>query len=161
MQMLREFPDLAREFDKYIAVSGNYDSAKWRAKFGGSRLFDYYLVSDYIDGYALSNPLLIADMTRDPDSYKEAVRDLAFLWTKEKGMVLGDRRADQYIIGHDKRAYGIDYQFMGDVGRWEKTKDSIKDELVKIPELLALFEREIKAPTNIIGKIIKNIIRGV
>jgi hypothetical protein len=128
---------------------------KWRAKFGGSRLFDYYLVSDYIDGYAFSSPLLHADMARDPDSYKGAVIDLARLWCAEKDGVLGDRRADQYIIGHDKRAYGIDYQFRGDVKRWDKTKDSIKEELAGIPELLALFEREIAAPTSVLGKIIK------
>jgi hypothetical protein len=84
--------------------------------------------------------LLLADMKRDPDSYMGAVHDLAQLWKAERDMVLGDRRADQYIIGHDKRAYGFDYQFMGDVQRWEKNKDAIAEALATVPELKAAFE---------------------
>jgi len=136
-------PEVAIEFRKYCEMSPEYDSEKWRVKFGGSRKFAYYLVSDYIDGYTLNNPLLIADMKRDPQSYAAAVQDLANLWKVERDRVLGDRRADQYIIGHDKRAYGIDYQFMGDDSRWERTKDAIPEALTAIPELKAMFETAI------------------
>ncbi len=161
VESLRNRPDVLAEFNKYIAMDGNYDSAKWRAKFGGSRLFDYYLVSNYVDGYALSNPLLLADMARDPASYKQAIKDLASLWRAERDGVLGDRRADQYIIGHDKRAYGIDYQFKGDTARWDKTKNAIQEELVNIPELLTLFKREIETPSITLGGIIKRALARV
>lgn len=143
-QMLMSMPDVYAEFEKYVAMTPEYDSEKWRTKYGGSRQFAYYLVSNYIDGFAFSNPLQIADMKRDPDSYKDAVIDLANLWKTEKAMLLGDRRQDQYIITHDKRAYGIDYQFIGDKGRWEKNKTVIQDTLAAIPELEDLFKREIK-----------------
>lgn len=145
VNMLRATPDVLMEFEKYCAMSPEYDSEKWKAKYGGSRKFAYYLVSDYVDGYALHNPLLIADMKRDSDSYIGAIRDLANLWKAERDMVLGDRRADQYIISNDKRAYGIDYQFRDDKGRWERTKDAIPEVLEVIPELKKEFETEIKA----------------
>jgi hypothetical protein len=138
--MLRMTPDVFMEFERYCMMTPEYDSEKYRAKYGGSRKFSYYLVSEYIDGNSLSNPLLLADMKRDPDSYMGAVHDLAQLWKAERDMVLGDRRADQYIIGHDKRAYGFDYQFMGDVQRWEKNKDAIAEALATVPELKAAFE---------------------
>jgi hypothetical protein len=141
--MLMGNPDILIEFDNYCNMTPEYDSERWRTKFGGSRKFSYYLVTDYIEGYSLNNPLLIADMKRDPESYAMAVRDLANLWKAEKQLVLGDRRADQYIITHDKRAYGIDYQFKGDKDRWEKTKDAITDTLSVIPELESIFQNEI------------------
>ena len=143
VNMLRGKPDVFFEFEKYVNMTPEYDSEKWRSKLGGSRKFAYYLVSDYIDGYALNNPLLIADMKRDTESYEQAARDLARLCKTEKDMVLGDRRPDQYIIGNDKRAYGLDYQFEGDFDRWNNTKDSIKDVLVMIPELLDVFKNEL------------------
>lgn len=157
MDMLRNVPEIYQEFQNYTNMTEAYDSEKWRAKFGGSRKFNYYLVSDYVDGYALSNPLLLADMKRDPNSYTMAVRDLARLWRVERDMVLGDRRADQYIIGPDKRAYGLDYQFQGDVGRWEKTRDSIREVLAEIPQLLDLFEKEVNAEDGVVKSIIKRL----
>lgn len=141
--MLRSNPEVYNEFLNYCNMTPEYDSEKWRSKFGSGRKFNYYLVSDYIDGYALSNPLLKNDMKRDPDVYIQAVRDLAALWLMERDMVLGDRRADQYIIGHDKRAYGIDYQFKGDQDRYERTKDSISEALADVPELKAVFDESI------------------
>ena len=154
-QMLMTTPDVYAEFEKYIAMTPEYDSEKWRSKYGGSRQFSYYLVSQYIDGFVFSNPLQIADMKRDPDSYKDAVVDLANLWKVEKDMLLGDRRQDQYIITHDKRAYGIDYQFKGDKGRWEKNKTVIQDTLAAIPELEELFKKEIKKEKLTLKGIIK------
>jgi hypothetical protein len=141
-RMLAETPELLIEFEKYCSMSPEYDSEKWKVKYGGSRKFSYYLVSEYIDGYSLNNPLMLADMKRDPESYKLAINDLANLWKVEKEMVLGDRRADQYIIGRDKRAYGIDYQFQGDQKRWDKTQDAICEALEIIPELHDLFEAQ-------------------
>lgn len=155
--MLRSNPDVYNEFLNYTNMTEHYDSEKWRSKFGGSRKFNYYLVSDYVDGYALSNPLLKADMKRDPDAYAAAVRDLAALWRAERDMVLGDRRADQYIIGHDKRAYGIDYQFRGDKDRYERTADAIAEALADIPELRAIFDEASlqKSRYSIVKRIIK------
>lgn len=141
--MLRSVPEIYDQFQRYVAMEAEYDSEKWKAKHGGSRKFNFYLVSDYIDGFSLGDPLLIADMKRDPSSYENAVRDLAKLWKVEKEMVLGDRRVDQYIIGHDKRAYGFDYQFAGDVDRWEGSKDAIKDKLRAVPQLLKVFNEEV------------------
>ena len=131
--------EILGEFQKYQDMTPEYDSEKWRNKFGGSRKYAYYHVSSFIDGYALNNPILIQDMRRDPDSYKEAVMDLVKLWNVEKKQVLGDRRADQYIITPDKRAYGFDYQFKGDKKRWEDTNESIANVLIQIPELHDLF----------------------
>ena len=127
------------EFQKYQDMTPEYDSEKWRSKFGGSRKYAYYHVSSFIDGYALNNPILIQDMRRDPDSYKEAIMDLAKLWNAEKEKVLGDRRADQYIITPDKRAYGFDYQFRNDKKRWEGTNESIANVLIQVPELHDIF----------------------
>ena len=141
--MLRSDPYLYNEFEKYCNMTPEYDSEKWRAKYGGSRKFAFYLVSDYVDGFPLDNPLLLADMKRDPGSYAKAMKDLARLWQTERDMVLGDRRANQYIISPDKRAWGIDYQFRGDVERWERNKDSITETLAPCPELQALFQSEV------------------
>lgn len=149
--------DVAVQFHEYCMMMSSYDSEKWKAKYGGSRKFPYYLVSQYIDGFQMSNPLLIADMKRDPDSYVQAAKDLANLWKAERDMVLGDRRIDQYVIGHDKRAYGFDYQFMGDYDRWEKTKDALPKALEAIPELKAVFDAEIVKE----GLSLKSIIRSV
>lgn len=161
MDGLRSLPEVLMEFERYCNMTPEYDSEKWRAKHGGSRKFSYYLVSDYIEGYALSNRLLIADMERDPNSYKLAVRDLARLWKAERDLVLGDRRADQYIISPNKRAWGIDYQFQGDVPRWEKTQNAIRDQLAAIPQLLAVFEEEIAEKEGIVKRIIKRYIPGL
>ena len=141
---LRSTPEILEQFERYCAMTPEYDSEKWRAKHGGSRKFAFYECTDYVDGYNLSNPLLLADMKRDPDSYKQAIRDLRALWETEKQLVLGDRRADQYIVTNAKRAYGIDYQFMGDKDRWARTKDAIPEHLEGIPELLAEFKKPIK-----------------
>lgn len=137
--MLRERPDILIEFDNYCEMTPEYDSEKWRSKYGGSRKFSYYLVSEYIDGYCLNNPLLLADMKRDPASYYGVIEDLVGLWKAERDMVLGDRRADQYIISHNKRAYGFDYQFSNDAKRWERSKDSIAEALLAVPELHKMF----------------------
>ena len=141
---LRLLPEVVAEFENYCYMMPEYDSERWRARFGGSRKFSYYLCSEYTDGYHLNNPLLIADMKRDPNSYRAAVIDLANLWKAEKELVLGDRRADQYLITKDKRGFGIDYQFKGDKERWEKTKDSIEEALAPIPQLQKLFRERIK-----------------
>lgn len=140
MDYLATAPDVRMEFENYINMTPGYDSEKWRAKFGGSRKFPYYLVSDYVEGFPLNSPFLMADMKRDPEAYRVAIEDLAALWRAEKNLILGDRRADQYIIDRNKRAFGIDYQFRGDAGRWEKTRNAIRDELNQVPELLKLFE---------------------
>ncbi len=156
--MLRANPDVYNEFLNYTNMTEAYDSEKWRSKFGGSRKFNYYLVSDYIDGYALNNPLLKADMRRDPDAYRRAAIDLAALHRAERDMVLGDRRADQYIIGHDKRAYGIDYQFRGDKERYERTKDAIQESLADVPELESLFDEESKKESEgVVKRIAKSL----
>lgn len=136
-------PEVLMEFDKYCNMSTEYDSEKWRAKFGGSRKYPYYLISDYIDGFSLNTQQIRDDMKRDPTSYTQAVIDLAKLWLIEKEMVLGDRRADQYIITKDKRAWGIDYQFKGDFKRWEDTSTSIQKFLIQIPQLYHLFLKTI------------------
>lgn len=146
VDMLRMNPEVLFQFENYCMMTPEFDSEKWKAKFGGSRKFAYYLLTDYIDGYNLKNPLLIADMKRDPQAYAAAVQDLASLWKVERDMLLGDRRADQYIIGADKRAYGIDYQFKGDLERWERNKDVLFEVLAPIPELKSLFENEVNNP---------------
>jgi hypothetical protein len=156
-QMLSANPDVSMEFNEYINMTPAYDSEKWKSKYGGSRKFPYYLVSDYIDGLPLSNPLLIADMKRDPGSYQKAVEDLAKLWKAEKQLVLGDRRVDQYLIGHDKRGYGFDYQFMGDQSRWEKTSTALPEALAQIPELKAIFDSETKS----VGAKVKSAIKAI
>lgn len=159
INMLRKNPEVLAEFEKYCIIDPAYDSEKWRMRHGGSRKFSYYLITDYIEGYALNNPLLIADMKRDPDSYKRAVEDLANLWDVEEELVLGDRRADQYIVTLDKRAYGIDYQFKGDKDRWQKSRDAIFEALEPIPELGKEFQALVgkrKSKTKSIGDIIKN-----
>ena len=120
-------------------MTPEYDSEKWRGKFGGSRKFPYYLHSEYVDGFPLNSNQIRDDMKRDPTAYTQAVIDLAKLWMVEKEMVLGDRRADQYLITKDKRAYGIDYQFKGDKKRWEDTSTVIAKFLIQIPQLYNLF----------------------
>ena len=156
---LRSVPELHMNFDRYVNMTAEYDSEKWKAKFGSSRKYAYYLVSDYVDGYSLANPLLIADMKRDPNSYTQAVKDLAALWRAERDLVLGDRRADQYLIGADKRAYGIDYQFEGDVERWEKSQGAVADALKDIPQLHELFQREILVVPE--DGVVKSVLKAV
>jgi len=131
--------ELLSAFTEYQDMTPRFDSEKWRAKFGGSRKFPYYQVSEFIDGRNLKDSILLEDMKRSPDSYKQAIRDLAQLWLAEKKLVLGDRRSDQYIITSNKRAFGIDYQFEGDKKRWEDTKESIVLALNACPKLKEYF----------------------
>lgn len=153
--------DVSIEFHSYVMMMAAYDSEKWKAKFGGSRKFPYYLVSTYIDGFALSNPLLIADMKRDPESYRQSVIDLANLWKAERDLILGDRRADQYIIAPNKRGYGFDYQFAGDVSRWEKTQSALPDALAQIPELKAIFDAEVQSTAFTATGVMKAILNKI
>lgn len=143
--------EVLSEFQKYIVMSPAYDSEKWKAAIGGSRKFPYYLFQEYVDGFSLTNPLLIKDMKRDPDSYIQAVKDLAEIWLIEKDMLIGDRRADQYIINKQKRGWGFDYQFANDKERYERTKDCLPDALKQIPELYEVFKKE----TGVAKKMIK------
>jgi len=142
------------QFDHYQNMTTEYDSEKWKSNFGGSRKYAYYQVSEYKDGFALNNPMLIKDMKRDPSSYIQAITDLADLWNIEKEKVLGDRRADQYIITPDKRAFGFDYQFQGDKKRWESTNESIQNVLIQIPELHKIFIEKLNT-----GEVKKSFIR--
>lgn len=135
-------PEVAAQFEQYVHLGVGYDSEKWKAKIGSSRKFMYYLLQPYLDGYKLTNPLLLKDMQRDPESYKRAVRDLAALWLVERDMVLGDRRIDQYLITRDKRGWGFDYQFADDQERWENTAQALPDFLKQVPELYELFKSE-------------------
>lgn len=135
-------PEVLAQFNEYLNLGIGYDSEKWKGKIGGSRKFPYYLVQNYLDGFKLTNPLLLKDMQRDPASYHQAVKDLAELWLVERNMVLGDRRIDQYIITKDKRAWGFDYQFEGDKGRYVDNEDVLENFLKQIPELYAFFKAE-------------------
>lgn len=134
--------EVVPQFEQYLTLGPAYDSEKWKGKLGGSRKFSYYLVQPFLDGFKLANPLLLADMKRDPDSYMQAVRDLAALWNVEKDMKLGDRRLDQYLITRDKRGWGFDYQFENDEKRWEETSDSLVKFLKQTPELYDVFKVE-------------------
>lgn len=141
--------EIRDEFIDYQNFSPAYSSKKWEAKYGTSRKFPYYIVSKFIDGRNLKDPLLIDDMKRVPKDYYEAIDDLVKLWLAEKKYILGDRRADQYIITSDKRAWGFDYQFVGNESRWKGTKDSISNALNSIPELRNRFMKATGQPTGI------------
>ena len=132
-------PEVRRQFKAYQNMEPQFDSEKWRQKFGGSRRFDYYMVSKFIEGKNLLDGLLIQDMKRVPNDYAQAVKDLAQLWLAEKKYLLGDRRADQVIITPDKRAWGIDFQFVNNESRWKSTKDAYAIALKQVPELYRLF----------------------
>lgn len=140
--------DVQLEFDKYINMTPEYDSEKWRSRQGGSRKFPYYMTSPFVDGFALNSREMREDMKRDPASYVQAVTDLAALWNAEKEMMLGDRRADQYIITPDKRAFGFDYQFEGDQKRWEDSSTAISKVLIGIPSLYNLFMEKTKSNSD-------------
>ncbi len=131
---------LKQEFEKYRRVESEYYSKKWDAKWGKTREFPFYIVSEFKKGYGLTDAKLIEDMKRDPASYRQAIYDLADLWKEEKERDLGDRRANQYIITPNKRAYGLDYQFEGGASHaWEHFKDEIPDALEGVSELKKLF----------------------
>ena len=141
--------EIRDEFVDYQNFDMGYASKKWEAKYGTSRKFPYYIVSKYIEGRNLKDPLLIDDMKRVPADYYKAVDDLAKLWLAEKKYVMGDRRADQYIITTGKRTWGFDYQFVGNEPRWKGTKDAIANALNPIPELKARFMKATGQPTGI------------
>jgi hypothetical protein len=129
-----------KEFDKYVQMSPDYYSKKWDVKWGKTRDFPYYIVSEYKRGHNLTDEKMVEDMKRDPPSYRRAIYDLANLWLEEKDRQLGDRRANQYLITPDKRAWGFDYQFEGGASHtWDHYKDEIPSVLDGIPELKSLF----------------------
>jgi hypothetical protein len=130
---------LRNEFKRYQNMASEYYSKKWETKFGNSRKYDKYTVMPYIEGKGLTETLLLDDMKRVPGEYEKAITDLANLWKYEKEKGMGDRRANQYIITPDKRAYGFDYQFIGNSKAWEKYKFSIPHILDSIPRLRDLF----------------------
>jgi hypothetical protein len=134
-----------KEFENYQNMAPAYDSKKWSGKFGHSRKYPYYLVSEYVDGMNLKDAILVDDMKRAPQKYFSAIDDLIKLWLVEKKYQMGDRRADQYIIANkDKRAWGFDYQFLDTPKRWEASKNSIPDVLRPIPQLYDRFMEGIK-----------------
>jgi hypothetical protein len=130
---------IRKELENWQNMTPNYDSKKWEKKYGRSRKYPYYIVSRFIEGRDLRDQLLLEDMKRVPEDYKEAIRDLANLWLAEKKYVLGDRRADQVLITAQKRAWGLDYQFAGNEGRWKGTKDAYTNALKPITPLYNLF----------------------
>ena len=134
-----ETDEIKAEFFKYQNLLNPYDSKKWRQRNGGSRRFETYLVSKFVDGRNLKDNLLLEDMRRVPKEYTKAIEDLAKIWKAEKKFTLGDRRADQVIITKDKRAMTFDYQFVGNENRWKSTKDSYANALISIPYLHDLF----------------------
>lgn len=161
--ILMSDPILMLEFEDYINMTPQYDSEKWRSRFGGSRKFPSYTVCEYIEGIALSNKTIVDDMKRDPVAYTQCAIDLANLWKAEKNMVLGDRRADQYIITPEKRAFGFDYQFKGDKKRWEDSSTAIAKVLIQIPALYNIFMENIKSDIRTkksIKEVLKRILKG-
>lgn len=155
LEGLQAMPEVSLEFSNYINMTSAYDSEKWRARQGGSRLFPYYLVSDYIDGFTLNNKLLLEDMERSPETYRQAIQDLADLWKAEKELKLGDRRANQYIITPQKRAFGFDYQFKGNEKRYEDHANAIADTLKDYPDVAKMFAEAIKEKDGVVKRIIK------
>jgi len=139
--------ELKTEFNKYQIMSSEYDSKKWSTKYGRSRKYPYYIVSKYVEGRNLKDQLLIEDMKRVPGDYEGAIKDLVDLWKMEKTYVLGDRRADQYLITPDKRAWGFDYQFVGNKVRYDGTKNAISKALEQVPDLQKLFIAGISGET--------------
>lgn len=131
---------LRAEFEKYRRMDSEYYSKKWDTKWGKTREYPFYLVSEFKQGYSLTDKKLVEDMKRDPASYRQSIYDLADLWQEEKARQLGDRRANQYLITPDKRGYGLDYQFKGGASHtWEHYKDEIPNALNDVPELKGLF----------------------
>lgn len=130
-------PLVAAEFQKYITLAPEYYSKKWEKNFGKSRDFQFYLVQDYINGVPLCDETLLSTMARNPEQYRIAVKDLARLWQWEKDKMLGDRRANQYLMTQDGRAYGVDYQFEGDKYFYDKTKTAVYELLYSTLPLLA------------------------
>jgi phage portal protein BeeE len=142
--------ELKNEFEKYRTLSAEYYSKKWDSKWGKTRAYDFYIVSPFVKGFSLTDKRLTDDMKRDPESYSEAINDLANLWKAEKEMKLGDRRANQYLITPDKRAYGLDYQFEGGESHtWGQYADEIPNVLKGIPELQKLFLKKIGGKGNL------------
>jgi SPP1 gp7 family putative phage head morphogenesis protein len=131
-----------QEFENYQLMTPEYDSKKWESKFGHSRVYDKYSVMKYIEGRILNDAIQLDDMKRVPDEYQKAILDLVALWKYEKEKGMGDRRANQYIITPDKRAYGFDYQFDGNEKAWAKYEFSIPKALAGIPKLYDAFMRE-------------------
>jgi len=135
--------DIKTQFKRYQQMEPEYDSMKWTAKFGHSRKFPTYLVSKYVSGRNLKDAFLLEDMRRVPASYYPAIDMLARLWLMEQKYVMGDRRADQYLITPDKQVWAFDYQFFGNEARWKGTANSIPTALATIPELQKRFLEKI------------------
>jgi phage portal protein BeeE len=131
---------LKNEFEKYRQMAPEYYSKKWEMKWGKSREFPYYIVTPFKAGYVLNDKRVLDEMKRNPTSYRQVIHDLANIYNVEREMNLGDRRANQYIVTKDKRAFGFDYQFINDEKHdWEEYKDAIFNTLKDIPELQTLF----------------------
>ncbi|MHB8483585.1 MAG: phage portal protein [Nitrospiria bacterium] len=151
-------PELKRAFVAYQNMEPEFDSKKWTATYGHSRKFSYYTVSKFIDGRNLKDKLLIEDMKRVPNDYMKAVEDLAALWLAEKKYIMGDRRADQYIVTPGKRAVGFDYQFVGNKSRWDGTKNALLNALSQIPVLQKKF-KELTGQDKTLTKSLKKFLR--
>ena len=149
-------PELRQQFKKYQNLAPEYYSKKWESKYGHSRKYEKYTVMAYIEGRILTDQLLLDDMKRVPGEYEQAIRDLVSLWKFEKANGMGDRRANQYIITPDKRAYGFDYQFVGSPRAWEKYEFSIAKTLEEIPRLKHLFMHETGLETEAIKPVKKS-----
>jgi len=134
------------EFTKWLRVESPYFSQTWIDRWGKTRKSEKYIVTGFLTGRSFCDDSLCRDMKMNPDAYNPAINDLARMWLAERKLLLGDRKPGHYIISNDGHAYGVDYQFYGNVQDWKKTCGSLIKTLENIhPRLKKMFEQAVQA----------------
>lgn len=140
------------EITKWVNVQAPFDSAEWRQRWGNTRKSNYYIVTGYISGADLGNHELQKQMAVSPESYGNAVRDLANVWVAERLFFLGDRKPGHYIITNQGNGFGVDYQFYKDKNSYLKTRHFLPRSLMLInPKLKEMFDGEVERAVKELG----------
>lgn len=142
------YPDIT----KWLNVQAPYDSAEWRQRWGSTRKTNSFIVTGFISGADLGNSDLQKQMAVSPESYKNAIKDLAHVWVAERLFLLGDRKPGHYIITKHGNGFGVDYQFYKDKHSYLKTRQYLPRTLQLINEDLGkLFAYEVLKAVEELG----------
>jgi HK97 family phage portal protein len=114
-------PELYPQWISWLKLEPPFDSQEWRQRWGDTRKTEFYIVTGFINGRDLNNESLQKELATNPESFANAIKDLARVWMAEKHYLLGDRKPGHYIITKEGNGFGVDYTFYEDEDSWRKT----------------------------------------
>jgi len=140
MKLLPE--ELYPKWTSWINLEEPFDSQEWRQRWGDTRKSNTYIVTGYLKGHDLHNEEFQKQMSKAPESYFNAIKDLARVWLAEKKYFLGDRKPGHYIITEEGNGFGVDYSFYDDEASWRKSSKYLPEILELVSPICAKIFKE-------------------